>query len=778
MSAIKKALQKGISALNQRKFAAAERVFKEVLRSEPNHVGALNLLTVVLMSTDRFAEAEPFIARAISLGQASDASHYNFGLILKRLNKPTQALQQFSEALRINPAVPDAWNSRGTVFNDLAQYKEAIFDFDQAILLNPNYSGALANKGKSLAALKRYDEASAMYEKALALKPDLAEAWLGRGIVFAGFKRFDEAFAAYDKAFALKPDLAEAWLGRGDVFAELKRFDEAFAAYDKALALKPDLAEAWLGRGNMFRGLTRFDEAFASYNQALALKPDYAEAFYGRGSASMESGKWAEAVVDYERAIALKRDYPEARLALCVAQLPVLYTEEREIAERRAAYQQQLEVSDVDQRRRACDWANAVGSTQPFFLAYQGCNDRDLQSAYGSLVCRIMAERYPPPPLSPPPRSDERIRLGIVSGFFRRHSNWKIPIRGWLSQIDRRQFQLFGYHTGVDNDAETQLAAGMCDRFVQGPFSVDRWRETILTNAPHVLIYPEVGMHPVSVQLAAQRLAPVQCNSWGHPDTSGFPTLDYYLSSELMEPPDAQDHYTERLVRLPNLSIYYEPLDEPTGPLSRTDLGLRPTATIYWCGQLLYKYLPQFDEVFPRIACDLGDCQFVFIEYPKGAHVTNLFRTRLDKAFAAFGLRATDYCVILPFLSTHRFVAAIGQCDIVLDSVGWSGCNSTLESLHHDLPIVTMTGALMRGRHSTAILKMMRVEETITYTIDAYVSTATRLGRDMAWRVAIKNKVSAGKHRIYRDSSCIDALQEFLFRVVRQETSKQLIDLA
>ena len=339
----------------------------------------------------------------------------------------------------------------------------------------------------------------------------------------------------------------------------------------------------------MFRGLTRFDEAFASYNQALALKPDYAEAFYGRGSASMESGKWAEAVVDYERAIALKRDYPEARLALCIAQLPVLYTEEREIAERRAAYQQQLEALDVDQRRRGCDWANAVGSTQPFFLAYQGCNDRDLQRAYGSLVCGIMAERYPPPPLSPPPRSDERIRLGIVSGFFRRHSNWKIPIRGWLSQIDRRQFQLFGYHTGVDNDAETQLAAGMCDRFVQGPFSVDRWRETILTNAPHVLIYPEVGMHPVSVQLAAQRLAPVQCNSWGHPDTSGFPTLDYYLSSELMEPPDAQDHYTERLVRLPNLSIYYEPLDEPTGSLSRTDLGLRPTATIYWCGQLLYK---------------------------------------------------------------------------------------------------------------------------------------------------------------------------------------------
>ena len=94
-------------------------------------------------------------------------------------------------------------------------------------------------------------------------------------------------------------------------------------------------------------------------------------------------------------------------------------------------------------------------------------------------------------------------------------------------------------------------------------------------------------MDPISTQLAAQRLAPVQCNSWGHPDTSGFPTLDYYLSSDLMEPPDGQDHYTERLVRLPNLSVYYEPIDPSSASIARQDLGLRSTATVYWCAQSL-----------------------------------------------------------------------------------------------------------------------------------------------------------------------------------------------
>jgi predicted O-linked N-acetylglucosamine transferase (SPINDLY family) len=294
----------------------------------------------------------------------------------------------------------------------------------------------------------------------------------------------------------------------------------------------------------------------------------------------------------------------------------------------------------------------------------------------------------------------------------------------------------------------------------------------IIGDAPHVLIYPEVGMDPVSAQLAAQRLAPVQCNSWGHPDTSGFPTLDYYLSSDLMEPPNGQDHYSERLVRLPNLSIYYDEPD-PQAAKSSGHLASRPETAVYWCGQSLFKYLPQYDQVFPRIAREVGDCRFVFIQHHRGEHVGELFRKRLERSFADLGLNYDDYCLLLPRLDPQKFVATIGQCDIILDSIGWSGCNSTLESLCHDLPIVTMSGALMRGRHSAAILRMMAVTETITETVDDYVSTAVRLARDESWRVAIKHKIAKNKYRIYRDKNCISAMEEFLIRVARQWPEEQ-----
>jgi predicted O-linked N-acetylglucosamine transferase (SPINDLY family) len=139
---------------------------------------------------------------------------------------------------------------------------------------------------------------------------------------------------------------------------------------------------------------------------------------------------------------------------------------------------------------------------------------------------------------------------------------------------------------------------------------------------------------------------------------------------------------------------------------------------------------------------------------------------RLDRAFATVGLKASDHCVLLPRLDPHRFVTAIGLCDIVLDSIGWSGCNSTLEGLHHDLPVVTMTGPLMRGRHTMAILKRMGVEETITGTTDGYVSAAVRLARDPAWRRTVKTKISQNKHRLYRDATCVSALEKFLESVV------------
>jgi len=306
MSNITEDFNEALAALNDKDLKRAEELFKRVIKIDESNVPALNLLVVVLMSTERFSEAEPFIERATSLNQKSDVSFYNYGLISKRLNKTRQALENFGKALGLNPNVAQTWNNRGTVFNDLEKYDLAIADFDKAISLNGAYGEAYANKGKSLACLKRYDEAFAAYDRALSIKPDLAEAWLGRGNIFSDLKRYDDAFAAYDKALSIKPDLEGAWLGRGNVLCGLMRYDDAFAAYDKALSIKPDSEGTWLGRGNVLCDLKRYDEAFAAYDKALSIKSDSEGAWLGRGNVFFGLKRYDEALAAYDKALSIK----------------------------------------------------------------------------------------------------------------------------------------------------------------------------------------------------------------------------------------------------------------------------------------------------------------------------------------------------------------------------------------------------------------------------------------------------------------------------------------
>src|SRR5262249_23087815 len=118
--------------------------------------------------------------------------------------------------------------------------------------------------------------------------------------------------------------------------------------------------------------------------------------------------------------------------------------------------------------------------------------------------------------------------------------------------------------------------------------------------------------------------------------------------------------------------------------------------------------------------------------------------------------------VVLPRLAPDRFHAAMGAADVFLDSVGWSGCNSTLESLVHDLPIVTLRGDLMRGRHSAAILEMMGLGGHVAPGVDGYVGLAVRLARDAQAREEFKKAIAANKNRVYRDRAAIASLEAFL----------------
>ena len=627
------------------------------------------------------------------------------------------------------------------------------------------------------------DEMETIYRRILETQPDhLGQQSLGKlyyqvmlslGDVLHKQGKLKEAIKLYQKILELVPNFAEAYNNLGNVFLDQGQLEAAIECYEKALSIKPDYAHVHNNLGN---ALKRHDlkAAIQSYQKAISIKPDFANAYYNLGTAIQDRGQLEEALACYQQALNIEPGLATARFGICMSQLPIIYSSVDEIQFRRNQYQQHLQEFahhyQFAPAKEQTEAAKVVGYLQPFYLAYQGFNDRDLQRIYGETLAQIMANHYPQwsqlielPKLA----VNDKVRVGILTGFFRDHSCWKL-IQGWVENLDRSEFELFGYHTSPIQDRETKRAAKAFDKFTQGPLVLEQWAEVIAQDKLHVLIFPEFGMETMTVCLGCLRLAPIQIASWIHPETSGLPTIDYFLSSDLMEPENAVMHYTEQLVRLPNLSVYYTPLEIQPQAISKRDIGVADDEIMFWCCQSLYKYLPQHDDVFPQIAKVLERCKFVFIKHGTSESVTEVFCDRLRLAFEDYGLNYQNYCIFLSPMDNERFAGTAAIADVFLDSIGWSGGNTTLEAIAHNIPVLTLPGDLMRGRHSMAMLKMMGIEETIASSKEDYVQIAVRLGQDTQYRQYISKLVAENKEKLYSDLKPVRALEDFLLKVLNK----------
>ena len=221
-----------------------------------------------------------------------------------------------------------------------------------------------------------------------------------------------------------------------------------------------------------------------------------------------------------------------------------------------------------------------------------------------------------------------------------------------------------------------------------------------------ILLYPAVGLHPMTLKLASLRLAPVQINTWGHPDTSGVPTLDYYVSADCFEPADAQDHYSEQLVLLPHLGNRIQPLALPSSDPGFAAMNIDLKRPILVCPGTPFKYQPAHDHIFAEIARRVPDAQMVFFR-PSGAALANLLQDRITKEFEAAGLNVMDHVRFIRWLNFHEFHCLLRHADVMLDTIGFSGYNTAVQAIECGLPLVTREGRFLRGRLASGVLRRM-----------------------------------------------------------------------
>ncbi len=672
--------------------------------------------------------------------------HFSEALRLHKAGELDAAAQLYARVLRYEPGHPGALNLLGVLRLTQGRTLDGVQLMRRAVRATPDRPETHYNLGGGLETLGELDAAEAAFRAALRLAPDHAGAHLNLSGVKLRQGRPQDAFAHARRAAELAPDLAEPFCNAGLALRGTGFPQRAAEMFREALRRNPEHHASLHNLGNLLRARGDADrEAEALFRRVLARHPLHTETRVALAQTLRARGEVERADAELAEALALSPDDPLLRLGATIAKLRPLYGRDDERLAARASYGQALDELDAWVRAggtaRLAAFADVAGTVQPFFLPYSGDDNRALQRTHGRLVADAMRARHGEARIAAPPGPGAPIRVGFVSGYMRDHSNWKIPLGGWMEGLDRSRFAIFGYHTGEPTDAITEHARTLCTRFVQGPLDTEAWRREITRDAPHVLIFPETGMDSPAFRLAAQRLAPLQCVSWGHPETSGLPTIDAFLTSDAMEPPDAERLYTERLVRLPGLGFSWRPPPPAPSSATRESLGLPAEGTLLFCGQSLYKYRPSFDALLARIAAGVPDARFVFVEPFHGGRVRAAMRARLA---SQPGLDADRSCVFLDRLDQADFVAAATLCDLVLDSPSWAGCNSTLECLAGGTPLVTLEGATLRARHGSAILRAIGVPELIARTEDELVALACDLAGDPPRRARLRDALATG----------------------------------
>jgi len=287
-------------------------LFEHALEVTDNNYLAHNNLGVVLVAQGKIAEAIDHYSEALRIRPGFERAHYNLGGALIAQGKLNEAIHHYTEALRLSPNFAGAHYQLGIALARQGRITEAIDHYSAALKIEPNYAKAHNNLGFVLAAQGKLDEAISHYSAALLIRPDYAKAHNNLGVALAKKGNPAQAITHFSEALRLRPDFAEAHTNLKTALAAQRKIEEAIAKFQRAIKAYPQDPLLHYRLGSLYQSEGEWDQAVEQYKKALSVQPGFTRALNNLATLYTIKGDYGRAVSTFEKVIRLRPEYAGA----------------------------------------------------------------------------------------------------------------------------------------------------------------------------------------------------------------------------------------------------------------------------------------------------------------------------------------------------------------------------------------------------------------------------------------------------------------------------------
>ena len=601
-----------------------------------------------------------------------------FILDLINSNKTLEAEKDLNNKMLKYPNSSILLNIRGAILSSKNKLDEAIINYEKSIKININYAQAYNNLGIAFHKLNKIDRAIEKYKKAINLKKNFAEAFNNLGNAYVDSDKPKESLQHFNKALELKKNYAEAYNGLGAAFENLGNKDEALKNYKKSIEINPSFAEAYNNLSTLYSDLSMFDESLLNCNKAINFKSDYEKAYNNLGNILSNLGKFDEATKAYKKAIEIKPDYAKAYSNLL---FNLIYN---------------------------------VNFDLNFYLSEAKKFRLNCKTIKKKIKIRYKYENNP-----------IKLKLGLVSADFGNHPGGFFTL-SLLKELRKKNFELIAYPTNERQDEFSHHFKPLFSKWISIKKKSDEEAiNQIVNDGIHILIDLQGHSAKNRLPIFMYKPAPIQV-SWLGQGSTGIPEIDYFVGSKHITPKDEENHYVEKVIRLPQISQCFTP---PDFEIKIENLpAIKNKFITFGCVNKLSKVNNDVISLWSKILLSVPKSK-LFLKNKLLDSKTILEET--IKRFESQNVKRDQLILEGESKTRKELLNTYNKIDIALDPFPFQGNTTSIEAVWMGVPVITLKGNRYISHFGESINSNLNMLNWIATTKEEYIIKAKEFSLDI-----------------------------------------------